>query len=88
MVVVPNRNKETLLAAIKEHISPHTTIYSDEWKACNCLDEEVEMVAEEDENDPEKAFEEEEIPDMDDLPDDDTDFGADDGADVSVWSDD
>ncbi|KAH7818018.1 uncharacterized protein MONOS_3145 [Monocercomonoides exilis] len=50
--------------------------------------ENEEMVAEEDENDPEKANEEEEIPDMDDLPDEDTDFGADDGADASEWSDD
>ncbi|KAH7816838.1 uncharacterized protein MONOS_10675 [Monocercomonoides exilis] len=87
MVVVPNRNKETLLTAIKEHIFSHTTICRDEWKACNCLDEE-EIVAEEDENGPEKANEEEEIPDMDDLPDEDTDLGADDGVDTSEWSDD
>ncbi|KAH7827193.1 uncharacterized protein MONOS_6404 [Monocercomonoides exilis] len=49
--------------------------------------ENVEIVLEEDENDPEMANDEEDIPGLDELPDEDIDFGANDGADASEWSD-
>jgi transposase-like protein len=38
--VVPSRNKDTLLAIIKESILPGTTIISDCWKSYDCLKDE------------------------------------------------
>lgn len=37
---VPNRRKTTLLPIIKQHIRPLSTIWSDEWSAYRCLDNE------------------------------------------------
>jgi len=33
LVAVPDRTAQTLLAVIRQHIHPNTTILSDEWKA-------------------------------------------------------
>ena len=38
MVPVPDRKADTLLPIIKKFIRPGTTIYSDFWKACDCLE--------------------------------------------------
>ena len=40
VVPVEARNKVTLLAAIKHHIKPGTTVISDCWKAYDCLADE------------------------------------------------
>jgi transposase-like protein len=40
MVPVEKRDKETLLAVIKHWILPGSTIYSDSWKAYDCLGKE------------------------------------------------
>lgn len=37
---VPSRSSKNLLEIIKRRIAPNTTIYSDCWKAYNCLTEE------------------------------------------------
>ena len=33
LVAVPDRTAQTLLAVIRQHIHPNTTILSDEWRA-------------------------------------------------------
>ena len=40
VVPVENRNRETLLAIIKDRIVPETTVISDCWKAYDCLESE------------------------------------------------
>ncbi|KAK3931231.1 putative transposase-like protein [Frankliniella fusca] len=39
LVKVDKRDKKTLLPLIKKHIAPGSTIYSDSWKAYDCLGE-------------------------------------------------
>lgn len=41
VVPVENRNRDTLLAVIKDRIVPGTTVISDCWKAYDCLESEV-----------------------------------------------